>query len=119
MNMEHTQSAVCVGGPFAGRVIALPRDCRVLQFPSWPSPANILHSTRETREDALRYDVHTYRWFVNEIRGSGISIATTAMVHESMTNHEARRCVLGMVLAQIIMDIPDRDKPAKAEETKP
>ncbi len=87
--MEH--QALCVGGPFAGRMVDLPRECRVMVFPEWPRPARVLAGAfwRERAFDKM--DTHTYRWHRSEVGGPNFRFEAYALVHESMKDADANR----------------------------
>lgn len=87
--MEH--QAICVGGPFAGRRVDLPRDCRVLQIPQWPRAGSVLRAALGRESIFTMAEASTYRWHRSEICGPEFRFTSYALVHESMSNPEADR----------------------------
>lgn len=100
------QTALCVGGPMAGRVVTLPRKCLVLKFPAWPSPERVLREFDLASEHRINYDAHTYRWHVGIVECPFMRIEAATLVHDSMTNGEADRAafVAALTMALNIKD---------------
>lgn len=83
--------AICVGGPFAGRCVHLPHECRVMQFPEWPRPERVMREALGQERAYSPTVAHTYRWHQSKIIGPHFRFTAYAMVHESMKDHEADR----------------------------
>ncbi len=103
------KTALCVGGPFAGRMIDLPYECRVINLPAWPSPRQVLREysiQNLDKIDRLDRDIHAYRWHVGEIATTFMTIKCATLVHDSMTNSEAARAAFVAALT-MMLDIKD------------
>lgn len=96
------KTALCVGGPLAGKVVDLPRECRVMNFPAWPSAQKVLRECADVRTAMTNYDVHTYRWHVGIIDCAFMRIEAATLVHDSMTNGEANRAAFVAMLTMAV-----------------
>jgi len=108
-------SAVCVGGPYAGRVVRIdPALCvPFLVIHKFRDPSKrVKHEHLVPVQDMDPITVSRYRWEEIGIQCDTFQLVAVAMVHESMTPEDARLCVLAGALANLI------ERGIRSEEVK-
>lgn len=111
---------LCVGGPYAGRLVELPRECMVMRFPAWPTAGSVLRNEAMRGRLSDPYAVHDYRWHRSIIGGAYFQFESFALVHESMNSDAADRASLmaaiTMSLVLAAASAPPPARPADAPD---
>ncbi len=99
------QQAICVGGPFAGRLVAIDAKARGMDFAEWPKPEYFLReSIMRVRHDDMQLRTHSYRWERASLVWGFAAFDAIAIVHESIkSREEINRVVCAMAFSQMMV----------------